>query len=294
MYGTLQPVTAPVAEPISLTEAKTHLRQTAISADDLLIGALVSAARAYAESKCARQIIAARWLLTLDAFPGPSLMGVPSGQAFTLPGHAVIIPRAPVLQIVSIKYLDMSGATQTLVEGTDYVVDLTSEPARITPPFGKIWPVTLPQIGAVQVVFDCGHAAKTAANAGADTITVTGWKTLLTGDTVRLINRDGALPAPLVANTDYYIQSVISSGVYKLAATSGGAAIDITDAGTGEHFLGSGNEILPQGMLSWCKLSLGTLYENREFVTIDQRITSAALPTEFIDGLLDPYRMNLY
>lgn len=292
----LQLITAASAEPLSLIEAKTHLRQTGITADDTLIKALTRGARRLVEQKTQRQIVAGRWKLVLDSFPGPSLMGVPFGKPFSLPEHAILIPKTPVLQIVSIQYTDQAGATQTLVGGTDYVVDLASEPVRITPPFGKIWPIPLPQIGAVSVTFDIGHCALLTANAGADTISIPAWKTLAVNDTLRVFNRDvsalgdGLLPGGLAINTDYYVRSIVSAGVYTLSATSGGSLLDITSAGTGENFVGE----LPDGMIDWMKLSMGTLYENREAVAIDARITSAELPLEFIDGLLDPYRMAFY
>ena len=288
-------ITGPTLEPISLIEAKTHLRQTAVTADDTLIKSLIAAARAYAETKCQRQIIAARWKLILDSFPGPSLMVVEFGGTFSLPAHAILIPRVPVLQVVSVQYTAMDG-TLTTMPAADYAVDLATEPARITPVFGKIWPIPLPQIGAVQVTFDAGHAAPLTANIAADTITVPAWKTQAVNDAVRVVNRDvtavgdGALPQPLAINTDYFVQSVVSAGVYKLAATSGGAAIDITNAGTGDNFIGE----LPHGLKAWMLLAIGTLYENREAVMVDTRITTAELPLEFIDGLLDPYRMVLY
>lgn len=292
----IQQVTAAAAEPLSLIETKTHLRQTGITADDTLIKALIRGARRLVEQKTQRQIVAGRWKLVLDSFPGPSLMGVPFGKPFSLPEHAILIPKTPVLQIVSIQYTAMDGTIQTLVAGTDYVVDLASEPVRITPPFGKIWPIPLPQIGAVSATFDIGHCAVMTANAVSDQISIPAWKTLAVNDTLRVFNRDvaalndGALPGGLAINTDYYVRSVVSPGVYTLSATSGGSLLDITTNGTGESFVGE----LPDGMLDWMKLSMGTLYENREAVAIDVRLTSAELPLEFIDGLLDPYRLVFY
>ena len=99
-----------------------------------------------------RQIVTARWKLVLDSFPGPSLMGVPAGEPFSLPGHAILLPKSPLQAVQSIQYLDMSGAWQTM-PATDYTVDAVCEPARITPVFGKIWPISLPQIGAVAGVY---------------------------------------------------------------------------------------------------------------------------------------------
>ena len=88
----LQLVTAPTEEPVSLVEAKLHLRVD-FSEDDLLITALIAAARQAAETLTGRQLVTARWKYILDSFPGPSLMGVPAGKTFTLPGHAILIPK---------------------------------------------------------------------------------------------------------------------------------------------------------------------------------------------------------
>lgn len=46
----------------------------------------------------------------------------------------------------------------------------------------------------------------------------------------------GTLPAGLSADTDYYVIDA-ATNTFKLSASSGGAAIDITDTGTGTHYL---------------------------------------------------------
>lgn len=160
----LQLVTSPAEEPLSLADAKLHLRVD-FTDDDALITALISAARQAAEMLTGRQIVTARWKLVLDSFPGPSLMGVPAGEPFSLPGHAILLPKSPVASVLSIQYLDMSGAWQTMPV-TDYTVDAACEPARITPIFGNIWPITLPQIAAVAVTFDAGYGPPSSVPEG--------------------------------------------------------------------------------------------------------------------------------
>ncbi len=160
----LQLVTPPAEEPVSLAEAKQHLRVDG-GDDDLLIGSLISAARQAAETKTGRQLITARWKLVLDAFPGPSLMQSATGASFSLPGHAILLAKCPVQSVVSIEYMDMNGATQVM-PADDYVLDVACEPARITPVFGKTWPPTLPQMGAVSVTFDAGYGAASAVPEG--------------------------------------------------------------------------------------------------------------------------------
>ena len=160
----LQLVTPPAEEPVSLAEAKQHLRVDG-GDDDLLIGSLIIAARQAAETKTGRQLITARWKLVLDAFPGPSLMQSATGASFSLPGHAILLAKCPVQSVVSIEYMDMNGATQVM-PADDYVLDVACEPARITPVFGKTWPPTLPQMGAVSVTFDAGYGAASAVPEG--------------------------------------------------------------------------------------------------------------------------------
>ena len=151
----LQLVTPPTQEPVSLIDAKLHLRVD-FDEDDTLIASLISAARQAAETLTGRQFTTARWKQVLDCFPGPSLMGVPAGQAFSLPGHAILLPKCPLQSVVSINYLDMASVLQTMPAST-YTVVAACEPARITPVFGQIWPICLPQIGAVSVTFDAGY-----------------------------------------------------------------------------------------------------------------------------------------
>jgi len=202
----IQLVTPPTEEPVSLLEAKLHLR-VEFDEDDMLIASLITAARQAAETLTGRQLTTARWKQVLDCFPGPSLMGVPAGQAFTLPGHAILLAKAPVQSVVSINYLDMGSVNQTMPALT-YTVDVACEPARITPVFGQIWPICLPQIGAVSVTFDAGYG--TAAQ-------------------------------------------------------------------------------VPEGIKSWIKLRVGSLYAHREEVAALSRGRIESLP--FIDGLLDPYKV---
>lgn len=65
---------------------------------------------------------------------------------------------------------------------------------------------------------------------------------LAAADRVRFFATDGALPSPLVPDTDYY---VISSGLtvtaFKVSATSGGTAIDLTGTAGGEYRVWSSN-----------------------------------------------------
>ena len=120
-----------INEPVSLAEVKQHLRVD-IDDDDALILGLIATARQMAETLTCRQLLTSTWDLLLDAFPGPSLMGVPAGVPYSLPGHAILIPKGPVQQVDSITYLDMNFDLITMPP-TDYVVTTTEDMTRITP-----------------------------------------------------------------------------------------------------------------------------------------------------------------
>jgi hypothetical protein len=58
---------------------------------------------------------------------------------------------------------------------------------------------------------------------------------LQVGTAITFTNSGGGLPAPLVANTGYYIVSLYGSTGFNISATYGGNIIDITTAGTGTN-----------------------------------------------------------
>jgi len=134
-------VTPPAEEPVTLTEAKNHLRVD-LSDDDSLISALIVAAREHAEAITRRAFITQTLKLSMDAFP------VNNGPIY--------VPMPPLQSVNSLKYFDTDGVEQTLTEGTDYLVDNESEPGRITPAPDTGWPATQNRPNAVSVEFVAG------------------------------------------------------------------------------------------------------------------------------------------
>lgn len=132
--------TAPAEEPITLAEAKAHLRSPPDD-DDTLIASLITAARVHVEQYTGRALITQQWELNLDAFP---------------PEIEVPLPR--LQSIESVKYLDADGNLQTL-DASKYRVDIATEPGRITPAYGETWPSTRTVTGAVVVAFTAGYGA---------------------------------------------------------------------------------------------------------------------------------------
>lgn len=163
-------ITTPI-EPITLAEAKLHLRVDD-TAEDALITALISAARETCEDRIEGTIPVTVWRLTLDAFP-----------------DAIKLPRGPVASVESVKYLDAAGVEQTL-SPMDYVVDTVSSPGYIVPAFGKAWPETRDQINAVEVEYTAGSATPPPA--------VKAWMLLAVGD--MYAHREASSDKPTVAH----------------------------------------------------------------------------------------------
>lgn len=159
-----QLTTPPNVEPLSLAEAKLHLRVD-VADDDTLITALITAARQFGEQLTACSFCTQSWRYVLDSFPGGlNYASIPFGAGNSLPANAILLEKGPVASIDSIKYLDMSGAQQTLSPSV-YTADLSGSLARITPKFGQVWPPALPQIAAVEVAFTAGFGAAVAVPA---------------------------------------------------------------------------------------------------------------------------------
>jgi uncharacterized phiE125 gp8 family phage protein len=155
-------IAAPGVEPVTRAEAKVFLRlDSDLTDDDTLIDTLISAARTYAEAYCGRSFITQQWRLVLDTFPSPQTFGVPWGRPWSIPPQAIQLERGPVQSVQSVQYLDMGGTLQTM-PASQYTADLASPQPRITPVFGAIWPIPLPQIGAVQVNYTTGYGGAAA------------------------------------------------------------------------------------------------------------------------------------
>ena len=76
----LQLISPSAEEPVSLAEAKLHLR-VGFPDDDALIMAIIVAARRYAEMFTRRQFVTVRWRLVLDWVPRVSLAGAAVREA---------------------------------------------------------------------------------------------------------------------------------------------------------------------------------------------------------------------
>jgi uncharacterized phiE125 gp8 family phage protein len=135
----------PESEPITLADAKAHLRVDAPD-DDAYITALITAARQWVEQMANLCLIEQTVVERFDSFP---VYGY-----FTL-------AKAPVLDVASIEYTDTNGDVQTWA-ATEYDVDTVSKPARIMPKFGKTYPFTRVSLAPVSITYTAGFGDEAA------------------------------------------------------------------------------------------------------------------------------------
>ena len=131
--------TPPAVEPLTLGDAKTHLR-VVHDHEDALIETLIKAAREIAEDRTWRAFITQTWDVHYDGF-----------------GERLTLPLPPLQEVVHLEYVDASDETQTL-DPSEYRVHAGSEPATITAV--NAWPTvrTGPQSVTVRVRAGYGNA----------------------------------------------------------------------------------------------------------------------------------------
>lgn len=135
----LQLVTPVTVEPITLADARAHLKPSGRESNDL-IEILVKMAREMAEQETGRALAPQTWRKTLDEFP-----------------DQIRLDNPPIVSVTSVKYYDVNGVQQTL--STDsYILDTETEPGWLVPAYNFVWPVTQRRANAVQVIYTCGYA----------------------------------------------------------------------------------------------------------------------------------------
>lgn len=132
-------VTAPAGYPVTLAEAKSHLRITDTSHDER-IQSYIAAATAMVESATEMLLVEQTIRLEVDGFP--------EGE--------IEIPVYPIQSVTSVKYDDADNVETTLVANTDYFVSLGGRYPKITPV--SEWPTAYEgKPASVRIVMVAGY-----------------------------------------------------------------------------------------------------------------------------------------
>ena len=117
---------APALEPVTVAEAKAHLRVDG-SAEDALIASLILTSRLHIETALGLALITQSWRLQLDFWPDK---------------RDVDLPLRPLQSVDEVRVLDAAG-TPAIIAPSLYLIDVASAPPRL------VRRTALPQPGQV-------------------------------------------------------------------------------------------------------------------------------------------------
>lgn len=134
-------VTGPSREPLSIEDAKEHLRIDQHDEDVWLLDA-IKATRMRAEGMMGRALVTQTLEVALSGWPG---------------GRVIELPRPPLVSVTSVKYFDAADVEYTLA-AADYYVDVRTTPGRIVLKSTASWPgVALREVNGVIIRYVAGY-----------------------------------------------------------------------------------------------------------------------------------------
>lgn len=146
-YRSLTRQTAPAVEPVTLAEAKAHLRVDD-SNSDAEIAAMVQAAREWVEQYLDRTLVHTQWVMRFDKFPDSGI-------------EPVELPRPPMVTsgtatAVTVTFTTEPGATSTY-STAEYRVDRFATPGTVLPIYGTTWTPHRQDDNAISVTWWAGY-----------------------------------------------------------------------------------------------------------------------------------------
>ena len=150
--------TAPAVEPISLDEAKRHLRIDIDETDhDDYLQDLIVVARQQVEMITWRKLVTQTWTAYLPDWPSGNYIELPFGELYSVTPEVID-------GVSGIKYAsnDIDATTGLFTTyawvSTEYVVDTDYQLGRIVLVDGYTWPnETLSPTNPIEIVFICGY-----------------------------------------------------------------------------------------------------------------------------------------
>lgn len=160
-------VTGPAAEPVTLAEVRTLLRDPP-AADDDFIEDCITQARMMFEAATGIACINQTWKLTLNDWPGnvpePTVSGyveMPTTELYsgTATRDYVELPRYPLSSVSGINVYDENDSATAVTVNTVFFSDTQSFPGRLVLRFGQTWPVNTRRANGVEITYVAGFGA---------------------------------------------------------------------------------------------------------------------------------------
>ena len=150
-YNSVTRATGPAVEPLTVAEAKLHLRVD-ISDDDAYIGTLITAAREWVENYLDRTLITTQLILRAAEFPTEELELARPPMATAGTATAVVITYT------------LADTTTATLSTALYRVDRTTTPGNVAPIINGTWPSdVIEDANAVAVTYWAGYGPTSAS-----------------------------------------------------------------------------------------------------------------------------------
>ena len=131
---------SPAVEPVTLADAKVHLRVDGTDEDTLITG-LITAARRHVERSLGRALITQSWSFFLDEWPDP---------------YAIELPLTPLQAITAVTTYDVDDVG-TVFDAQNYFADTASEPPRLVLRGAQPWPKPGRRANGIEIALTVGH-----------------------------------------------------------------------------------------------------------------------------------------
>jgi uncharacterized phiE125 gp8 family phage protein len=130
--------------PVTLAEAKLHLKLDGAE-DDALVEALIGTAAEACRAFTGRELVERTWRLSLDEAPG----------------EVVTLPKPPLRAVISIIAYDEADQAMTMAPG-EIFVDAASIPGRVIRRRGAAWPIVGRVANGLAITFLAGYGPRAA------------------------------------------------------------------------------------------------------------------------------------
>jgi uncharacterized phiE125 gp8 family phage protein len=137
-------ISAPAIEPITLAEAKLHLKVNS-TLEDSLITSWITTTRRMVERYLNRALITQTYELYLDHWP-------------CYPCCEIQLPFPPLQSVTSVKVFTDETTEQDLAAASYYWVDAVEEPGEIVKRYEAVWPIPQPgRVNPIKITFVAGY-----------------------------------------------------------------------------------------------------------------------------------------
>jgi uncharacterized phiE125 gp8 family phage protein len=132
----------PAAEPVTLAEAKAHLRVDS-DVEDTLISSLIITSRLHIEAALGLAFITQGWSYFIDCWPAT---------------RDIRLPLRPVQSITAVRLYAADESIET-IPADSYLLDGSGTPARLVRKASTVWPKPSRAANGIEIAFVAGYGA---------------------------------------------------------------------------------------------------------------------------------------